>query len=165
MLDRQTLTDAWTGYFDGYNHGYFITLNSKMRVDGTTDHRANNKHIKLDTMVQDFVNRLNQKCFGRRYERKEEGARLKCLVGYEVGLIDGLIHCHLLAAHDGSVRPTTDDIRQIAHRKWDDVCGTWGRKQFVDVAELDNIRDRIWYLTKQTTQYQRQFGEFNIIPV
>lgn len=165
MLDRQTLTDAWTGYFDGYHHGYFITLNSKMRVDGTTDHRANNKHIKLDTMVQDFVNRLNQKCFGRRYERKEHGARLKCLAGYEIGSIDGLIHCHLLAAHDGSVQRTTDDIRQIAHRKWDDVCGTWGRESFVKVDELDNIRHRIWYLTKQSTTYQRQFGEFNIIPV
>jgi hypothetical protein len=165
MLDRQTLTDAWTAYFDGYKHGYFISLNSKMRVEGREDKRAYTKHIKLDTMVQEFVHRLNQKCYGRRYDRKEDGARLKCLAGYEIGSIDGLIHCHLLAAHDGSVTRDTEKIRNIAHQKWDDVCGTWGRTQFVDVADLDNIQDRIWYLTKQSTNYQRQFGEFNIIPV
>lgn len=165
MLDRQTLTDAWRSHFKGYDHGYFITLNSKMRVDGTDDRRAHTKHIKLDTMVQDFVNCLNKKCFGRRYDRKEINAKLKCLVGYEVGSVDGLIHCHLIAAHDGSVVRTSDEILKIARATWKGICRTGKSKSFVHVADLDKISDRIWYLTKQSTDYQRRFGELNILPL
>ncbi len=162
MLDRQQLTKEWTKRFAGLNQGYWISLNSKIRVKGRNDPRIQDRFIEFGGMVGKFVDHINEHCYGRKFLRKEPDAKLTCLVGYEVGNVDGLVHCHIAAAHDGKTNRTVSDIRDMSIWKWSGIANTKGNKQFVDVSEIGNINDRIWYMTKQTTEHQRMFGEFNL---
>ncbi|MBM4180064.1 MAG: hypothetical protein FJ209_00730 [Betaproteobacteria bacterium] len=161
MLSRQVLANAWSKRFAGLNDGYWISLNSKIHVKGRHDHAIQDKFIKFEGMVSKFIDHMNGQCFGRKYVRREHEAKLTCLVGYEVGDVEGLIHCHIAAAHNGSTNRTVDDVRRISKWKWQKICKTNGSEQFVDVDGIGNIHDRIWYMTKQSEQHQRLFGEFN----
>lgn len=161
MLGRQTIKDAWSEYFKGYDKGCWITLNSRWRVSSITDPRLRNQFLNLEPHVQKFVHKLNKYCYGRSYLREEQ-SKLKVLAAYEVGQEDGLIHCHIIAAHEGSTDRTTDEIRLFSKWKWHQIHGTWGRDQFVNVAALDDVNDRIWYVAKQSHQLQRLIGECNI---
>lgn len=161
MLDRQTIKNAWSGYFNGCDKGYWITLNSRWKVSSITDPRVRNQFLNLEPHVQKFVHKLNKHCYGRSYLR-EEKSKLKVLAAYEVGQADGLIHCHIIAAHDGSTDRTTDEINLFSKLKWNQIHGAWGRDQFVNVAAVDDVNDRLWYVTKQTQQLQRLIGESNI---
>lgn len=166
MLDRQTLTNSLVRDFQDYPFGYWITLNTHWHVLDHADRRTITYFDYLDPKVSRFIHRLNQKCFGRRYARKEQDARLKCLAAFEVGASDGLIHCHILAAHDGSVRHELDDVRRIAHEEWEDIYESKGGRQFVHVDPLENARDRIWYMTKRSEAHQRLYrGALNITSV
>lgn len=161
MLDRQAIKNAWSGYFNGYDKGYWITLNSRWKVSSIADPRVRNQFLNLEPHVQKFVHKLNKHCYGRSYMR-EEKSKLKVLAAYEVGKVDGLIHCHIIAAHDGSTDRTTDEINLFSKLKWNQIHGAWGRDQFVDVDAVDDVNDRLWYVAKQTQQLQRLIGESNI---
>ena len=154
MLDRQKLTDAWYKRFDGLDKGYWISLNSKIRVEGLADPRLPDRLMKFEPMVEKFIHQINEKCFGRRYI-KDPSIRLTCLAGYEVGKVDGLVHCHIIAAHDGGTDRTVEEIREISKRKWDGICNTNGSQQFVHVDEVENVQSRLWYLTKQACEMER----------
>lgn len=162
MLDRQEITDAWVKRFNGLNQGYWITLNSKIRVAGHDDPRTPGKFIECGAMVEKFIGHINEYCYGRKFLRGTPGAKLTCLVAYEVGAVDGLVHCHILAAHGGSTNRTVNDLIKVATFKWSTICSTGGSKQFVDVDDIGSIKDRIWYMTKQTNSHYRLFRDFNI---
>ena len=162
MLTRQELTNTWSKRFAGMDHGYWITLNSKIRVQDRYDRHIPNKFIEFGGMVEQFIDLINERCYGRRYIRHEPNARLTSLVSYEVGNEDGLVHCHILAAHDGSTNRTVEDLKRVSIWKWSGLCNTEGSTQFVDVDAIGNIHDRIWYMTKQSENHQRLFGEFNL---
>jgi len=162
MLGRQQLSDAWTDHFDGLNDGYWISLNSKIRVSGRGDSRIESKFIEFGGKVGKFIDQINEYCYGRKYLHKTPGAKLTCLVGYEVGNVDGLVHCHIAAAHDGSTNRTLSDLIRVSMLKWSAICNTDGSKQFVDVDAIGSVSDRIWYMTKQSSNHQRLFGDMNI---
>lgn len=162
MLERQQITDAWTERFKGLNDGYWISLNSKIRVTGHNDPRIPNKFIEFSSKVEKFIDQINEHCYGRKYLHRTPGAKLTCLVGYEVGTVDGLVHCHIVAAHDGSTNRSVNDLIRVSMLKWSAICNTNGSKQFVDVDAIENVKDRIWYMTKQSTNHQRLFGELNL---
>lgn len=164
-MDRKTLTNEWSRYFHGFDYGYWITLNSTMRADSPEDQYIPRKYARLTDLVDAFVLRLNHNCFGRRFERGEEGARLKGLMACETGKKDGMIHCHLIAAHDGSVTRSLPKIREIVTENWNKVNGFVMSESATTVEAIDNIRDRVWYCTKQSTNYQFRFNTTNIIPV
>lgn len=162
VLDRQQLTDAWSKRFDGLDQGYWITLNSKIHVKGLDDPHIPGKFIEFSRLVEKFIDQTNEYCYGRQYLNRKQDCKLTCLVGYEVGKIDGMVHCHIIAAHNGSTDRTVDDLKNIAILKWRGICNTGSSTQFVDVDAVGNVHDRIWYMAKQTTNHQRMFGEFNL---
>jgi hypothetical protein len=162
MLGHQQLTKEWAKRFQGLDQGFWISLNSKIHVNGRYDSRIPGKFIEFDGMVGKFIDHMNEHCYGRKYLRKEPDAKLTCLVGYEVGNFDGLVHCHIVAAHDGKTNRSVSDIKKASIWKWSGIANTKGSKQFVDVSEIGDINDRIWYLTKQATEHQRMFGESNL---
>jgi len=161
MLDRQTIKDAWSEYFSDHRKGYWITLNSRWNVSSIADHRVRRQFLNLEPHVQKYIHKLNKYCYGRSYLR-EENSKLKVLAAYEVGPTDGLIHCHIIAAHEGSTDRTTEEISSFSKWKWSQIHGTWGRDQFVNVNAVDDVNDRLWYAAKQSEQYQRLFDESNI---
>ncbi len=154
MLDRQKLTDAWLNRFYGFDKGYWISLNSKIRVQGLADPKLPDRLIKFEPMVEKFIHHINEKCYGRRYQ-KDPNARLTCLAGYEVGEFDGLVHCHIIAAHDGSTDRTLEEIKEISKWKWDGICNTGGSEQFVRVDDVGDVKGRLWYLVKQACTMER----------
>lgn len=147
MLDRQMIKNAWSGYFSGCDKGYWITLNSRWKVSSINDPRVRNQFLNLEPHVQKFVHKLNKHCYGRSYLR-EENSKLKVLAAYEVGRTDGLIHCHIIAAHEGTTDRTTEEISSFSKWKWNQIHKTWGRDQFINVAAVDDVNDRLWYATK-----------------
>lgn len=160
-LSRQEMTDAWSERFESLDKGYWISLNSKIRVKSPQDPKTPNKFIEFGGMVEKFVEQINDYCYGRRYLKVPE-AKLTCLVAYEIGDSEGLVHCHIIAAHDGSTNRSVSDVERVSRKKWAAIARTDGSIQFVHVADLGSVKDRIWYMTKQTTNHQRLFGETNL---
>jgi hypothetical protein len=158
---RQKITDAWCERIAGLNKGFWITLNSKMRVENIFDPAIQDRLTKFEPKVAKFIHHINEKCFGRRY-RRDPNAKLTCLVGYEVGKVDGLIHCHILALHDGSTRRTLEEIKEISKWKWHGISSTNGREQFVKVEDEGNIRGHVWYMAKQSKIIDEQHKMSNI---
>ena len=162
ITGRQTLKDEWEQHFEGFNTGFWIGLNSKKYVVELSDYRTPTKVDSLDGEVGKYIKQLNEFCFGRKYLR-EADAKLKCLVGYEVGGT-GMVHAHIIAAHRGNTDRTVQEVEKFSNRKWSNFYKFDGSKQFVFVEELKNPGDRIWYITKQSVAYQRRFAEFNLVP-
>jgi len=162
ILNRQELTNIWTKRFEKFNEGYFITLNSKKAVSSLFDYRAPLRIIELDAEMQNIHNHLNEFCFGRKFLRHEVGSRLNCLAAYEIGTENGMIHAHILAAHDGTTNRSVSEVTKHLNAKWGKVYQFDGSNSFVNVQELGRASDRIWYMTKQSEHFQRRFGELNL---
>lgn len=126
-LDRQTITDAWTSRFASTQQGFWITLDTKHRVnlnDETRAHALRRHLIELPTKFQTVADQLNEYCFGRRFLHDEPNAKLNCLLAIEVGnkseqddekddrkLDDGsIVHGHLVALHSGNTNRSVDDV-------------------------------------------------------
>jgi len=69
---------------------------------------------------------------------------------------------HIVAAHDGSTNRSVSDVDQFTQRKWSRFYSFDGSDKFTDVANLDDVRDRVWYLAKQSVLFQRVHGELNV---
>lgn len=162
ILDRQQLTNIWSAHLHRFNSGYWITLNSKKQVSSFTDQTLNHKIIRFSSEIDKFVGFLNEFCYGRQYLKHRPGARLACLAGYEVGNEDGMIHAHIVAAHDGSTDRSVSDVARFTNRKWSSFYRFDGSTTFVDVACVGNIKNRVWYITKQAEAFQRLHGDFNL---
>ncbi|MCX7144080.1 MAG: hypothetical protein NT123_24180 [Proteobacteria bacterium] len=170
FLDRQQITDLWTDDFDGLNDGYWITLNSKNRVKNFTDPLVKYKLSNLAVQVGKYVMQLNEYCYRRQYLKRRPGAELRCLVGYEIGDKDDpnrdgqMLHAHIVAAHDGSTNRTVSDVERITRTKWSKFQKFAPDGNFIHVEDLDNVRDRVWYISKQAVAFQRWHGgELNVM--
>lgn len=161
-LTRQAITDAWHERLSGLNHGYWITLNGKERIQNHGNSQEIYKIDRFEAKVNNYLFKLNEFCFGRRFLRGEAGAKLLCLVGYEIGDEDGLVHAHVLGLHDGCTNRTTDDVSLFSQRKWSWHYDMSGSTRFVEVLDAGITRSRIWYMTKQSEKFQYQYGESNI---
>jgi hypothetical protein len=162
ILSRQELTDAWTNFHKKSCAGYWITLDSKMRVESQTKSNVVPKLIRFEGEIDQYVAKLNEYCYGARFLRREPNARLTCVVSYEIGKEDGLIHAHILAGHDGSTNRSVDQVERFTYRKWQNFYDFSGSDQCLFVESIGNPHDRIWYMTKQSEELQKRFGLFNV---
>ena len=118
IIHRQVLANEWSKWFIGFNHGYWITLNSKIEVAGLSDYRVPSRVTNLGTKIGQYLEHLNEFCFGRKYIRSEQNAKLQTLVGYEVGSDTGMIHAHIIAAHTGNTTRSIQQVKDFSIRKW-----------------------------------------------
>lgn len=157
MLDRQALTDLYANRF-GSREGFWITVNSKSRVRDRCDPKIPDRFLDFEKDVADLVTKLNEYCYGRRFLRKELDAQVDCLASFEVGGKDGLVHAHVVALHRGDTNRSPAEIQKHLEHKFGKKYDIQGSEAFVRVDGIKNVRDRIWYMTKQTAHFQRMFG-------
>ncbi len=165
FIERQTLTDVWADWLKDFREGYFVTLNSKIYLESKYDPNIHQRISILKPKVKKVVGHLNEYCYGRKYLRSEQDAELRCLAFFEVGAEKGMLHAHLVAAHNGSTNRSIVDVQRFINRKWKTQYQYSGDTKFVDVAPIGTAKDRIWYCTKQSELFQRKHGDGNIEPI
>lgn len=158
-IDRNRLTDQLMHWLLPNEQGYFITLNSRVVLEGQSDPRFENEAFAMQSKVVKAMSFLKEHCFGNSYRRNHDESRLKCIVSYEIGRVENRLHAHIVAAHDGSTDRDCDSVASFLSRKWPKLLGF--RRQpnkFVDVEPVDIARDRVWYVTKQARYLSRLNG-------
>lgn len=162
-IDRNTLTNQLMRWLSPNDQGYFITLNSRVVLQGQSDPRFEHAVFAMRPMVVKAMVFLKEHCFGNSYRRDQDESRLKCIISYEVGSDEHRLHAHIVAAHDGSTDRDCNSVGNLLSRKWTKLLGFNGQpSNFVHVDYLDIARDRVWYATKQARYLSRLNGISNI---
>jgi hypothetical protein len=154
-IDRNELTDQLEGWLGYQQKGYFISLNSVVTLDDMTDQRLRERLQCFEAQVGKLMGFLKEHCFGRRYLRSQDQTCLKCVIGMEIGNENGRLHAHIVAAHDGSTQRDLASIQRFIAHKWAKLMKVDHEQSFTHVEDMDVPRDRLWYITKQSSTIAR----------
>ena len=154
-MDRNELTDQLEGWVGLRQHGYFISLNSVVTLDDMSDQRLREQHQRFEAHVAKLMGFIKEYCFGRRYLRTQDQACMKCVIGIEIGNENGRLHAHIVAAHDGSTQRDLASIQRFIAHKWAKLMKVDHEQSFTHVEDIDVARDRLWYITKQSSTIAR----------
>ena len=155
MMDRNELTDQLEGWVGQRQHGYFISLNSVVTLNDMTDQRLREQHQRFEAQVAKLMGFIKEYCFGRRYLRTQDQACMKCVIGVEIGNENGRLHAHIVAAHDGSTQRDLASVQRFIAHKWAKLMKVDHEQSFTHVENMDVTRDRLWYITKQSSTIAR----------
>lgn len=164
IKDQRTLVDTFSRVLKGLDKGYWITLNSDKSVSGLDDKCLDSRITDFEPKVIQFISELNEYCYGRQFLKKRPGAKLNCVGAFEVGNHERLLHVHIVAGHNGSTNRSIPDIQKFSSSAWNRI-GQFKKhlNTRVRVEDIGTVSARIWYMTKQSVEFQRwQDGRDNI---
>jgi hypothetical protein len=167
QYDRGKLTDELTTWFGDRVQGYFITLNTKMRLHPPrNDVKTSNAFIRCGQQVRSVMEFLDEYCYGRNALK---GKRLAKASVVEIGNprsesrddVDrgDLVHAHIVAAHNGDTDRDVGSVKRFLERKWALFYDISASEAFVNVKPIGELRNRVWYMTKQNAYVERNFGD------
>ena len=164
QLTRKQIVQSWKERLTkhGQTQGFFITLDTNKTSIAENNARVQNRMIDLTPKVRLFLKRLDEYCYRRRLNMKEEHLHLVTPFSYEVGTGNGLLHFHILAAHNGSVKRSAEEVEMWAHHNWEKLCGSRMPSTSVHVRDIGNIEKTLRYMTKQTNKLSWNSGELNM---
>lgn len=153
--------DHWAAYLKDHSHGFFITLNTNRHLPNGLTPRVKDELLALDRPTQHIISDLRRFCLGRHCNALK--GSIRSVAAYEVGTKSGLLHVHILFAHDGCVERSGD---AIANRLRNDcparTFGKWSFTSDIDVKALGNVATRLEYMHKQTGEIAFATDEYNI---
>lgn len=159
MLDCNRVKNELMSWFPENHLGYWITLNSRMRAKHFGDATIPTKFHRFSPSLFTFADQLNEFCYGRRFLRKEPGARLKIFSSLEVGSLDGIIHAHLICVHDGPCARSIEAVGEKTKKISKKMPNMSASESSCNVAELNSLEGRVRYALKQVHIFERFFQE------
>ncbi len=149
-MDRASLTSEVSSWISGSNNGYFITLNT-----------INKDKISFEQDLSKIAHKLNDYVYGRNYRRNFK--RLKIIAGIETGKENGILHAHLVVAHQGETNRQLFDINCYLRRHWYKLIGLNDYDgSMVNIQKIGDSDSRITYILKDTKYWLRN-DNLNII--
>lgn len=142
-MDKNKLISDLSSEFSADSRGYFITLNA-----------VKNDKIQFEQDLSNIAHKLNDFCYGRAYKRKEK--RLKIIGGIENGKENGILHAHLIVAHQGETDRTLPEVNSYVRKHWYKTIGFFDHfGTMVDVQDIGEAAGRIGYIVKDTNYWLR----------
>lgn len=160
-LDKSALEKQLKAYLGTKKFGYWVTLNTDVKIDDPLDPSFRRHKKVLDEKVEKIGLFLKKYCFGRKYKRGKTDLLLRGVSTIEVGGKSGRLHAHIVLTHGGGTTRSAADVKTFISRIWSKMFRTNGAAVFVDVQEFDCSQDPIRYMTKQTKQLWKLHGETN----
>ncbi|WP_220636057.1 hypothetical protein [Georgfuchsia toluolica] len=157
--DRNRLTNELVRWLSPNDQGYFISLNSLVTLNDASDSRFEHEMFKLQPKITKLCGFLKEYCYGNGFRRSRDESLIKCVLAYEIGQDNGRLHVHVVGAHDGTTNRTADDVQKFMSRKWAKLMKIDDHEGFAHVEAIDVLRDRVWYVTKQSRFLSRWHGE------
>lgn len=157
--DRNRLTNELVRWLSPNDEGYFISLNSIVKLTDAADPRFEHEMFKLQPKITKLCGFLKEYCYGNGFRRNRDESLIKCVLAYEIGETNGRLHAHVVAAHDGTTKRTANAVQKFISRKWAKLMKIDDHEGFAHVEAIDVLRDRVWYITKQSRFLSRWHGE------
>jgi hypothetical protein len=144
--ERGSLPDTWASWIKGYDDAWSWYGHFTFRK-GTTKHGSVHPE-KADKMFRFYVNRLNERIYGRRFRNRNQGVLVARAT--ELGEKGGLLHYHAVL---GMI--PRELMRMEWKEEWNEIAG------FARIFAYDRNLGGVHYLSKSTYAWKR--GEIDLI--
>ena len=135
-----------------YQDGFWLTLDAAF-ADG---HKPD--AIAFEKLVNQFMIRLNNFCYGRAFRRRQK--QLRACGGIEIGYFMDRPHAHLVVLHDSGMLRSFGEVERKSREIWYALVGARGdiNGSLVDMQPVGDIDSRLSYAAKRFNARSDQYG-------